>query len=108
MRYAYVYIMANRSRTIYVGVTTDLETRVRQHKQHFHPQGFTARYKLDLLVYFEEFTSIADAIVREKQIKGWVRRKKVAMIEAVNPTWRDLSVDWYGDGDARGGEPSVV
>jgi putative endonuclease len=87
--------MTNRSRTLYTGVTTDLETRIRQHKQRADPHSFTAQYNIDVLVYFEEFTSINDAIAREKQIKGWTRNKKIALIESANPEWRDLSADWY-------------
>lgn len=90
----YVYIMANRSCTLYVGVTSDLHQRVFQHKNKLLP-GFTSRYRIDRLVYFEETPDIRDAIAREKQIKGWVRIKKLALIESVNPEWEDLSEGWF-------------
>ena len=90
----HVYILANRWKTIYTGVTSALETRVWQHKTKA-VEGFTARYGIDRLVYFEHFTDIYDAIAREKQIKGWRRAKKVALIESMNPGWKDLAADWY-------------
>ena len=93
----YVYIMTNNTRTLYTGVTGNLERRVLQHKRKLLP-GFTQEYHIDRLVYFETFSDIRDAIRREKQIKGWLRAKKVALIIAGNPAWRDLSADWYGSG----------
>ena len=90
----YVYIMGNRSGTLYTGVTNDLLRRVYEHKKHLLP-GFTSRYKLDRLVYFEATGSIESAITREKQIKGWVRARKLALVKAGNPQWRDLSADWH-------------
>ena len=78
---SYVYIMASRSRTLYTGVTTNLERRVAEHKRHLLP-GFTSRYRAERLVYFETWGHIRDAIQREKQIKGWRRSKKVALIKA--------------------------
>ena len=93
MRQFYVYIMTNHSRTLYTGMTNDLARRVAEHKQKSIP-GFTARYNITRLVYYEETTDVRSAIAREKQIKGWVRAKKVALIEAVNPQWRDLSAEW--------------
>jgi putative endonuclease len=96
----YVYIMTNRSRTLYVGVTSDLEQRVYQHKHKLIP-GFTSKYNINMLVWYESFTSIEEAIRGEKQLKGWLRAKKVALIEAINPRWEDLSTDWYsGNGDS--------
>ena len=92
--YAYVYILASKYRRLYTGVTSMLETRVRQHKEKFHPESFTARYNIDQLVYFERFTSMSSAIAREKEIKGWLRIRKIALIVGANPTWRDLSEDW--------------
>ncbi len=89
----YVYIMASFRRVIYVGVTRDLERRVYAHKQKALP-GFTARYNVDRLVYVEGTGDILAALAREKEIKGWRREKKVALIEAQNPDWRDLSLDW--------------
>ena len=85
----YVYIMANRARTLYVGVTNNLARRVQQHKSALIP-GFTSKYGLNRLVYFEVTSDVLAAIEREKQIKGWLRAKKVALIESVNPQWEDL------------------
>jgi len=93
----YVYIMTNKSRTLYTGVTGNLEKRVSQHKLKLIP-GFTSRYHLARLVYYETCNDVRAAIQREKQIKGWLRAKKVALIIAHNPAWRDLSEDWYGKG----------
>ena len=92
MKRGYTYIMTNNSRTLYTGVTSALKKRVNQHKQKVY-RGFTSKYRIDQLVYFEEFANIRDAITREKQIKGLLRQKKIALIEAMNPEWRDLSVD---------------
>jgi putative endonuclease len=89
----FVYIMASRSRTLYVGMSSDLEGRVYQHKNKLVP-GFTSQYNISRLVYFEEAGDAYGAIAREKQIKAWARAKKVALIEAANPTWEDLSDEW--------------
>ena len=86
----FVYIMSNRSQTLYTGITNSLYRRVRQHKDASGSE-FTARYKLDRLVYFERFDDVHRAIGREKQIKGLLRIKKIALIVSVNPCWRDLS-----------------
>lgn len=86
----YVYILASIQRTLYTGMTNDLRRRAHQHKTGAIP-GFTARYKVNRLVYFEAAETAEAAIEREKQLKGWVRRKKVALIEAGNPEWEDLS-----------------
>ncbi|MGH7771135.1 MAG: GIY-YIG nuclease family protein [Candidatus Binatia bacterium] len=94
MKQYYVYIMTNKSRTLYTGVTSDLERRVYEHKQRLVP-GFTGKYNITRLVYFEVTYDVRAAIAREKQIKGWLRRKKIALIESVNPEWKDLSVRWY-------------
>jgi|SRR5208282_584160 len=91
----YLYMMTNKTRTIYTGVTNNLERRVVEHKCKLIP-GFTSQYNLTRLVYFEVFGDIRAAIQREKQIKGWLRAKKVALIIAGNPAWRDLSEGWYG------------
>ena len=90
----YVYILANPTRTLYVGITNNLEARLCQHK-HKTMLGFTSRYNIDRLVYCEEYQYVNDAIAREKEIKGWLRAKKVALIAAQNPAWRDLSEDWF-------------
>ena len=90
----FVYIMASRSRVLYVGVTSDLEKRVYKHKFHVR-DGFTARYRVERLVFYETTSSVQDAIAREKQIKGWLRAKKAALIESENSTWSDLSDGWF-------------
>ena len=92
----YVYILTNKSGTLYTGVTNDLERRVRQHKARAISR-FTARYKIDRLVYYERFNDVTQAIEWEKRIKGWVRVKKIALIELANPQWEDLSSGWYED-----------
>ena len=93
MKQYYVYIMTNRSGTLYIGVTNDLARRAHEHKNKLIP-GFTAKYNITKLVYFETTTDVRTAIAREKQIKGWLRAKKIALIESVNPNWDDLSADW--------------
>ena len=93
MRNSYVYIMTGRSDTLYTGVTSGLECRVSQHKEKAI-DGFTKRYNLTSLVYYEVHEDIIAAIAREKQIKGWTQTKKIALIESVNPQWRDLSDEW--------------
>jgi putative endonuclease len=98
MSESYVYIMTNKSRTLYVGVTTVLERRVYEHKQKLIP-GFTSKYNITKLVWFEEFPDIEQAIEGEKRLKGWLRSKKIALIESQNPNWKDLSQGWYGKGD---------
>jgi predicted GIY-YIG superfamily endonuclease/RimJ/RimL family protein N-acetyltransferase len=97
MRTYFVYLLANRSRTLYVGITNDLERRLREHRRKQNP-GFTSKYNIDQLVYYEATNDIHVAIAREKQIKGWLRAKKVALIEAVNPERRDLGSGSFGDG----------
>ncbi len=90
----FTYIMGSRSHTLYVGVTGNLRQRVFEHKWQEH-DGFTAKYNCDRLVWFEEFGEAALAIQREKELKGWTRAKKIALIESANPTWIDLSQNWY-------------
>ena len=87
----YVYILSSRSSTLYIGVTNDLMKRIYEHKEKF-VDGFTKRYAIDRLVYYESCGSIESAIAREKQLKGWRRDRKVALIESVNPNWQDLSL----------------
>jgi putative endonuclease len=94
MRTYYVYIMTNRSRTLYTGVTNNLERRVYEHKHKLIP-GFTAAYRIDRLVHYESTGDIRAAIRREKEIKGWSRTKKIALVNTNNPDWADLSADWY-------------
>jgi putative endonuclease len=90
MKDFYVYIMASFTRTIYIGVTSDLETRVHRHKQKLIP-GFTCKYNVNRLVFAESLPDAATAFERETQIKGWRREKKIALIESINPNWDDLS-----------------
>jgi putative endonuclease len=90
----FVYILANRSRNLYTGITNHLERRVYEHKTDKIP-GFTTRYRIHQLVYFEPFGDVNAAIAREKQVKSWRREKRVALIEKNNPAWNDLSVGWY-------------
>jgi putative endonuclease len=95
MRQYYVYILTNRKQgVLYTGITNDLERRMYEHKNKLIP-GFTSKYNLKKLVFFEETIDVNSAIAREKQIKSWLRKKKVALIESINPEWRDLSEDWY-------------
>ena len=94
MKQYYVYLMSSFRQTLYVGVTNDLHRRVHQHKTKAYPDSFTARYNINRLVYYEVFNNINDALAREKQIKSWRRSRKVALIEAENPRWKDLSLDW--------------
>ena len=88
----FVYIMSSASRTLYTRVTNDLERRVNEHKTGAVP-GFTKRYRINRLVYFQETNDIAAAIAAEKQIKGLLRPRRIALIEAENPSWRDLSAE---------------
>jgi putative endonuclease len=92
----YVYILANTSRTLYVGFTSDLERRVWQHRSR-QSGGFTRDYNVTMLVYFEAFPWVDDAIAREKQIKRWNRSKKIWLIEQENPGWLDLAANWFTD-----------
>jgi putative endonuclease len=95
----YVYIMASRSRTLYTGVTSNLERRVSEHQRQLVP-GFTSRYRVERLVYYETYGDIRAAISREKRIKGWRREKKLALIRSMNPGWSDLSEGWFGTADS--------
>jgi putative endonuclease len=90
----FVYILASKSRRLYIGVTNDLLRRVFEHQKHL-VLGFTAQYRIHRLVYFEETDYVHAALAREKEIKGWRREKKVVLIEGSNPTWEDLSNGWY-------------
>jgi putative endonuclease len=89
-----VYLMASASRVLYTGVTNDLPRRVWEHKQKLVP-GFTRKYNVTRLVYQESFERIEDAIAREKEIKAWIRKKKVALIEGRNGIWKDLGWGWF-------------
>ena len=90
----FVYIMTNPAKTLYVGVTNNLLRRVQEHKTSI-ASGFSAKYKLNRLVYFERFQDVHNANEREKHIKGWLRIRKTALIISINPGWRDLSERWF-------------
>lgn len=91
----YIYILASQKNgTLYIGVTNDLERRVLEHKQKRN-EGFSSRYNVNMLVYFESFQYINDAILREKRLKKWNRQWKINLIEEENKDWNDLSEDWY-------------
>ena len=108
----HVYMMASLSRRIYTGVTSDLPRRVFEHKHHLDPKSHSARYRITRLVYFEECPTAHAMVRREREIKGWTRAKKVALIQSVNPAWDDLAADWVlpelppPDGDGRA-DPSL-
>jgi len=93
MQNYYVYILTNKSKTLYIGVTNDLNRRLFEHKNKII-EGFTKKYNIGKLVYYETFTDPNEAIKREKQIKGWLRIKKINLIETLNPEWKDLSEEW--------------
>jgi putative endonuclease len=96
MKQYWVYILHSPTGTLYVGITNNLERRVYEHKHHL-VKGFTSRYNVNRLVYYEDFNSVWDAIAREKEIKAWRRSKKLALIQSMNPQWEDLSAEWYED-----------
>jgi putative endonuclease len=104
-RHFYVYVLANRSGVLYVGVTGNLLHRLHQHRSHAIA-GFARRYNITRLVYYEETADVAAAIAREKQVKDWRRSKKVALIEAENPAWDDLAIDWF-EADQPIADPSL-
>ena len=90
MKGGFVYILASKSGVLYVGVTNRLRRRIVEHRLKL-VDGFSARYNVTRLVYYEKFGDIRNAIAREKQIKGWLRVKKIALIESTNPRWKDLA-----------------
>jgi len=92
-RFYYVYIMASRSLNLYTGITNNLYRRALEHKRG-EIEGFTKRYRIERLVYYETFRYVGNAIAREKQIKAWTRAKRIALIKSANPTWQDLAEDW--------------
>lgn len=115
MRKYYVYIMTNKSRTLYTGVTNDLERRVYEHKNKL-VKGFTRKYNITRLVWYEEFDDVQQALDGEKKIKGWLRSKKIALIESANPLWKDLAEKWFTESchpersegsSSRDGDPSL-
>ena len=96
MKRYYMYIMANISRNLYTGMTNNLARRVSQHKRG-QVEGYTKKYKITKLVYYETFSGPREAIAAEKRVKGWRRARKIALIEAANPSWRDLAADGFGE-----------
>jgi putative endonuclease len=93
----YVYILTNPAKKfLYVGVTSNLVQRIEQHKKKLYPNSYTAKLNIHLLIYFETYTFIGDAIKREKEIKGWVRRKKEALIKTKNPNWEPINLSPFG------------
>lgn len=98
MKHWFVYIMASKANgVIYIGVTDNLDERVKEHKLKVYPKSFTAKYNCDKLVYFEEYEHGEEASTREKQFKKWKREWKVKLIEEINPSWSDLSMNWNLD-----------
>jgi putative endonuclease len=90
----FVYVLASASRELYVGVTGNLESRVSQHRAALKPDGYTAKHGTTSLVYCETTDNVLAAILREKQIKGWTRGRKLELIETLNPDWKDLAEGW--------------
>ena len=87
----FVYILTNPTNTtVYTGVTSNLPRRMDEHRRHFYPRSFTAKYNVTKLVYYEQHEDIREAIGREKQIKGWSRKRKNELVESINPEWNDL------------------
>ena len=106
-RLYYVYILASKSRVLYIGITRHLAVRIAQHKAGDYG-AFTCKYKVFRLVYFERYYSPRTAIAREKQLKGWVRAKKIALIERENPTWEDLAEGWETAGPSTRGPTTAA
>ena len=101
-----IYILTNKNKTVlYIGVTNSLERRIWQHKKGTIP-GFTKKYNCDDLIFYELYERVDQAIAREKQLKGWLRAKKEALIATTNPEWNDLAGDWYEGTDDTGPSPS--
>ena len=92
----FVYILASKSRVLYIGITNNLARRLLEHKKKLVP-GFTSKYNVNQLVYYEEYQNPEEAILREKQLKGWIRIKKIKLIEETNPGWKDLSQEWFDE-----------
>jgi putative endonuclease len=92
-RLYYVYILSSLSGTLYTGITNNIYNRTLQHKNKENP-GFTSKYDVNRLVYYEVFKDVRAAIRREKEIKGWTRKKKIALIESMNPKWKDMAAGW--------------
>ena len=86
--------MTNKTGTLYTGVTNNIKRRIYQHKNK-SVEGFTKKYNINILLYYESFSDVYSAIAREKMIKGWLRKKKIELIKSINPDWKDLSSEWY-------------
>lgn len=98
MKHWYIYIITNKPNgVIYIGVTDNIDERIKEHKPKLYPKAFTARYNCDKLVYFEEFDDGEEASIREKRFKKWKRDWKIKLIEEMNPSWSDLSINWNLD-----------
>ena len=93
----FVYILSNKARRLYVGITSKMQARFFEHQHKWYEGSFTGRYRFDMLVYFETYAHPSEAIEREKEIKGWRRAKKLRLILATNPDWADLSKEWKED-----------
>lgn len=98
----YVYILTNNSRTLYIGMTNDLERRMFEHKTR-HADGFTSKYNITRLVHYEETDDPIAAIEREKQLKGWLRQRKIDLVQDENPGWADLAADWFNPDELKAG-----
>jgi putative endonuclease len=96
----WVYILSNRSHTLYIGITNNLRKRIYQHRKQA-PDSFTARYKITRLVYFERYQYANNAIAREKGLKHWTRAQKIGLIKSMNPTWEELMLDESGEPAAK-------
>ena len=94
MRTYYVYILSSNTGTLYIGATNSLERRMYEHKNKLI-EGFTKKYSIDRLIYYEEFLDVNEAIWREKELKGWLRKKKLALVRTTNPKFIDLAEDWW-------------
>lgn len=92
----YIYIMTNNTKTLYIGMTNNLQRRVYEHKNHL-VKGFTSKYRISKLIYYETTKDVNSAIIREKQLKNWHRQWKINLIEENNPEWNDLAKEWNID-----------
>ncbi len=101
----HVYILASESFALYVGVTRDLVRRIYDHRRSANLNAYSARHRIFKLVHIETTESIIAAITREKQLKGWRRSRKIALVESTNPGWRDLASDWFDE--TQGSTPSL-
>jgi putative endonuclease len=90
----FIYIITNKTGTLYIGLTNNIKKRIYEHKNKLI-EGFTKKYNIDRLLYFETFRDMDSAIAREKTLKGWLRKKKLELIRDSNPEWKDISEKWY-------------